>query len=312
MTEANAHYLPERVGVARIDGAATIVAEFGGRVVSLQEALDGDAPGSMVELIAAWGSVVPRLRDPSSLEELDGASLQWEAPVMPPKFLCVGANYTDHLAEMERAGGPKIDKTDFPFSFLKPPTNSLVGSGRSVAMPSYADELDWEAELVIVIGDPERADEDPLGAVFGYAILNELSLRNFVGPFPHPLGLDAVISKGFDGAAPMGPWITLASNVPDPTNLGIILRVNGEVKQDSSTAKMVFSVLELISYYARILTLERGDVIATGSPAGVGVGMQPPEFLKPGDQVEVEIDGLGTPLVTPIVEPFGSRSLKIG
>jgi len=161
-----------------------------------------------------------------------------------------------------------------------------------------------------VIGKPELAAEDPLGAVFGYAVLNELSLRDFVAPFPHPLGLDAVISKGWDGSAPMGPWITLAAAAGDPTSMPIELRVNGEVKQRSSTEKMIFSVAEMVSYYARVLTLEVGDVIATGTPAGVGAGAQPPQFLAAGDEVEVEIGELGT-LRTPIVAARERTSLAI-
>ena len=154
------------------------------------------------------------------------------------------------------------------------------------------------------------AQSDPLGAIFGYSNLNDLSLRDFVAPFPHPLGLDAVIGKGWDGAAPMGPWITLADAAGDPTSMSVETRVNGAVKQQSSTAKMIFTVAEMVAYYARVLTLEAGDVIATGTPAGVGAGAQPPEFLAPGDTVEVEIGELGT-LSTTIAPPRSTVSLDI-
>lgn len=303
--------LPERIGVARIGGAPEIVASYRERVVSLTAAL-GWSHASTAELIRRWQELAPRLVEigEGSAPELDPGELVWEPPVMPAKLLCVGANYSDHLEEMERAGAPKIVPTAFPFSFLKPPSTALVGSGAEVAIPGFGTELDWEAELAVVIGRPELARSDPLGAVFGYAVLNELSLRDFVAPFPHPLGLDAVISKGWDGSAPMGPWITLAAVAGDPTSMPIELRVNGEVKQDSSTAKMIFSVAETVAFYARVLTLEVGDVIATGTPAGVGAGQRPPEFLAAGDLVEVEIGTLGR-LRTPIVAPRDSAGLDI-
>lgn len=301
---------PRRVGVARIDGRSEIVATCGERTVSLTAAL-GWGHASTVELIRRWAELEPRLTEIcEDGPALDPEALEWEPPIMPSKLLCVGANYTDHVEEMERAGAPKVEATPFPFSFLKPPSTALVGSGAEVAIPGFGSELDWEAELAVVIGDPALAQTDPLGAVFGYAVLNDLSLRDFVAPFPHPLGLDAVICKGWDGAAPMGPWITLAEAAGDPASMPIKLRVNGELKQDSSTAKMIFSVAEMVAFYARVLTLEVGDVIATGTPAGVGAGAQPPQFLAPGDVVEVEIGELGT-LRTPIVAPRERVDLDI-
>jgi 2,4-diketo-3-deoxy-L-fuconate hydrolase len=226
---------------------------------------------------------------------------QWLPPVVPRKLLCVGTNYRDHVREMDVAFGMQTPDPPFPYSFQKPPT-SLVGSGATVPQPSFGKQLDWEVELAVVIGDPGAAKgPDPLRAVFGYSILNDLSLRDYI-PFPHVLGLDALVAKGFDGAAPMGPWITLAEHVADPGALKIGLSVNGEVMQDSSTAEMIFDVPALITHYARILTLEPGDVIATGTPAGVGAGRRPPRFLAPGDRVRARIEGLGE-LDTTIAEP---------
>jgi 2-keto-4-pentenoate hydratase/2-oxohepta-3-ene-1,7-dioic acid hydratase in catechol pathway len=302
--------LPNRVGVARTGGGPELVAAYGERVVSLTAALGWDHART-TELIRRWDELSGRLAEiGTSAPELDAGGFAWEPPVMPNKLICVGANYTDHVEEMARAGAPKIEGTPFPFSFLKPPTTALVGSGVEVTMPGFGTELDWEAELAVVIGRPELAASDPLGAIFGYAVLNDFSLRDFVAPFPHPLGLDAVIGKGWDGAAPMGPWITLAAEAGDPTAMPIELRVNGAVKQQSSTAKMIFTVAEVVAYYARVLTLEVGDVIATGTPAGVGAGAQPPEFLAAGDVVEVEIGDLGT-LTTPIVAPRAPVALNI-
>ncbi|MBS1678259.1 MAG: fumarylacetoacetate hydrolase family protein [Actinobacteria bacterium] len=301
---------PERVGVARTAAGSELVAAYGDRVVSLTAALGWDHC-STVELIRRWDELAPRLEEVGdSAPALDPTGLAWEPPVMPRKLICVGANYTDHVEEMARAGAPKVEATPFPFSFLKPPTTALVGSGTEVAIPGFATELDWEAELAVVIGRPELARTDPIGAVFGYAALNDLSLRDFVAPFPHPLGLDAVIGKGWDGAAPMGPWITRAAAAEDPASMPIELRVNGEVRQRSSTAKMIFSVAQLVAYYARVLTLEPGDVIATGTPAGVGAGARPPRFLAAGDVVEIEIGNLGT-LRTPIAAPREPITLAI-
>ncbi len=302
--------LPRRVGVVRAAAGRELVADYGDRVVSLTAALGWDHC-STIELIRRWDELAPRLEEVGGSDaRLDPEALAWEPPVMPSKVICVGANYTDHVEEMERAGAPKVEATPFPFSFLKPPHTALVGSDVEVAIPGFGTELDWETELAIVIGRPELARTDPLAAIFGYAVLNDLSLRDFVAPFPHPLGLDAVIGKGWDGAAPFGPWITRSELVGDPTDLPITLRVNGEVKQRSSTAKMIFSVAELVSFYARVLTLEVGDVIATGTPAGVGAGARPPQFLQPGDLVEAEIGDLGT-LRTPIVAPAEPISLAI-
>jgi 2-keto-4-pentenoate hydratase/2-oxohepta-3-ene-1,7-dioic acid hydratase in catechol pathway len=301
---------PRRIGVARLADGPEIVADYGDRVVSLTAALGWDHADA-AELIGRWDELAPRLEEVGeTAPAVDPEALSWEPPVMPRKLICVGANYTDHVEEMEKAGAPKVEGTPFPFSFFKPPTTALVGSGVEVTMPGYADELDWEAELAVVIGDPARAAADPLGAIFGYTILNDLSLRDFVAPFPHPLGLDSVIGKGWDGAAPIGPWITLAAVAGDPTAMPIELRVNGVVKQDSSTAKMIFSVAELVAYYARVLTLEVGDVIATGTPAGVGAGALPPEFIRPGDVVEIEIGDLGT-LRTPFAAPREPVKLAI-
>jgi 2,4-didehydro-3-deoxy-L-rhamnonate hydrolase len=302
--------LPERIGVARTGDRPEIVAAYGERIVSLTAALGWDHCRA-IELIRRWDDLAPRLEEiGGSAPALDPASLTWEPPVMPGKLICVGANYTDHVEEMARAGAPKVEGMKFPFSFLKPPRTALIGSGAEVAMPGFGDELDWEAELAVVIGRPELARTDPLGAIFGYTMLNDLSLRDFVAPFPHPLGLDALIGKGWDGAAPMGPWITRPETAGDPTAMPIELRVNGEVKQQSSTAKMIFSVAELVDYYARFMTLEVGDVIATGTPAGVGAGAQPPQFLAPGDVVEVEIGALGK-LTSSFAAPAEKISLDV-
>jgi len=210
------------------------------------------------------------------------------APVVgrPDKIVCVGLNYRNHIMETGR------ETPEYPTLFAKF-RSSLIGAHDEIALHPKIKSLDWEAELAVVIGDASAATgPEPLAAVFGYTIVNDLSLRDFI-PFPHALGLDAVVSKGFDGAAPMGPWITLAADVPDPQALGIQLSINGELMQDSSTAQMIFDVSALVAHYARVLTMAPGDVIATGTPAGVGAARRPPRFLSPGDEIEARIEGLG-------------------
>lgn len=279
--------------------------------------LDEVAPGAPTDIRALieqwehWGeqALAGARSARSSGRLIPAEEISWLAPLTPRKLLCVGSNYHDHIAEMDGPAGLSTRPAPFPYSFLKPPT-ALTGSGRPVPHPSYGYKLDWEVELAVVIGNPAGAPgPEPLDAVFGYTILNDLSLRDFI-PFPHALGLglDALVSKGFDGAAPMGPWITLSDDVRDPQSLGIELSINGELMQDSSTSNMIFDVRTLIAHYARILTLEPGDVIATGTPAGVGAARQPPRFLAPGDAIEARIEGLGC-LANTIAAPLADDPL---
>ena len=209
----------------------------------------------------------------------------------PNKLICLGANYNDHNTEMDNTKPLK-----FPYCFLKPPTTTLVGSGEIVHLPEYAKMIDWEVELAVVIGQKVRhvRGEAAMASIAGYSILNDISARDWVPKEEHSyFGLDWVMSKDFDGAAPMGPFITPAEFVQAPQALTLTLAVNGQVKQHSNTASMVFSIQEIIEHLTTIMTLEPGDVIATGTPSGVGYGRKPPEFLRPGDRMVAEIEGLG-------------------
>ena len=208
------------------------------------------------------------------------------APVSsPPKIICLGLNYRDHA---EEAGA---DIPDEPIVFMKPRT-AIVGPDDLVIRPAFVEELDYEAELAIIIG--KKGKNIPVSEakkyIFGYTAFNDISAREI--QFKDK---QWTRGKSFDTFAPIGPCITTADQIGNPSNLNIRTRVNGELRQDSSTKNMVFDVYEVIHHISRVMTLEPCDIIATGTPAGVAVFTKPtPKFLSPGDLVEVEIENIGT------------------
>jgi len=230
------------------------------------------------------------------------AEVTLHAPLLyPGTIYCAGANYADHVAEMARAQNlpPPQDPRALglkPWFFIKPRT-CVVGPRARVARPRGSQKLDWEAELAAVIGRPARnvPVEQALDYVAGYTIADDLSARDLSRrsalPPGNPFHFDWTAHKGFEGSCPLGPWITPAAEVPDPQRLAIRLWVNGVLKQDSNTSRMIFSTAEQISHLSSIATLHPGDLILTGTPAGVGSGRN--EFLQPGDRVEIEIEALG-------------------
>jgi len=240
-------------------------------------------------IVEYWSACSEQEREQSQLR---ADEIHWLPPLMyPNKLICLGANYSDHNAEMDNVKPPK-----FPYCFLKPTTTTLVGSGETVKLPEYAKMIDWEVELALIIGQRvhQVRGEAAMSSIAGYSILNDLSARDWVPKEERSyLGLDWVMLKGFDGAAPIGPFITPAEFVPAPQALTLTLAVNGQVKQHANTASMVFSIQEIIEHLTAIMTLEPGDVIATGTPSGVGYGRRPPEFLRSGDRIVAEIEGLG-------------------
>ena len=223
------------------------------------------------------------------------------APILYPGALyCAGANYWDHLEEMaeiaKRVTGkaPAMTKAKDPYFFMKNTAGAIIGTGTPARLPSFSRQVDWEAELGVVIARPTRniSEERALDAVAGYLIVNDLSARDLMKREGSPFGMDWVGQKCFEDAAPMGPWFTPAAYIRDPNDMAIKLWVNGVLKQNSNTAKLVHNIAEQIAYLSRHFTLQPGDVIATGTPAGVG--MPRGEFLKVGDEVKIEIDGCGT------------------
>jgi 2,4-didehydro-3-deoxy-L-rhamnonate hydrolase len=279
------------VSVRPEDGPGPRVAALSGGRLALIPALNGYA--DVADVLAAWPTVEPLLRsfDPVAGVPLDGAVL---APVRSPrKLICAGANYVDHLREM---GIPELPPGLEPYFFLLPPT-SIAGPGDVVVIPADPGaRVDWEAELAVVIGVPGRdiGEEDALGHVAGYTIMNDVSARGYHGrpdPLAPPFAYDWLASKGRDTFSPLGPGITPSWFVPDPQDLPIRLWRNGELEQDGSTRDMIFTVRRLIAAASAVMTLEPGDVIATGTPAGVGVAQG--KALSGGDVVRVEIGGLG-------------------
>ena len=210
----------------------------------------------------------------------------WRRCPIARKIVCIGLNYRDHAAE---SGVPVPTE---PILFSKYPT-ALIGHGAQIVLPRVSQEVDYEAELVVVIGRKGRhiPRQRALEYVGGYAVGHDVSARDWQLNKP---GKQWMAGKTFDTFAPVGPELVTPDEVPDPQNLGIRLRLNGQTMQDSSTSQLVFGVDELIAYLSQVFTLEPGDLIFTGTPPGVGMARKPPVWLKPGDTVEVEIDRLGT------------------
>ena len=222
----------------------------------------------------------PRLAD---VDPVPLAAAGLLAPHRPGTILGIGLNYRAHAAETGRE--PPAE----PMVFAKL-AGAIAPPHGEIPRPAYTRELDYEGELAVVIGSVARGleDADGLEAVYGYAVMNDVSARDRQRDEPR-----WIRAKGGDGFAPLGPWITTADAVVDPQDLVIRTWVNDELRQDGHTGDMVFTVAELVAWCSRQFTLRPGDVIATGTPAGVGVGFDPPRFLVPGDRVRVEIEGLG-------------------
>jgi 2-keto-4-pentenoate hydratase/2-oxohepta-3-ene-1,7-dioic acid hydratase in catechol pathway len=207
----------------------------------------------------------------------------------PGKIVCVGMNYRDHAQEQG------VEPPDKPILFAKWQT-ALIGPGEPIVLPPESKQVDFEAELGVVIGERCRrvSVESALEAVRGYVCVNEVSARDL--QFADGQWTRA---KSIDTFCPVGPRLVSRDDVPDPQSLGIRCLLNGEVMQDSTTANMIFTVAEIIAYASATMTLESGDLIVTGTPAGVGIFREPPILLEAGDEVTVEIDGVGA-LTNPV------------
>jgi 2-keto-4-pentenoate hydratase/2-oxohepta-3-ene-1,7-dioic acid hydratase in catechol pathway len=274
----------------RSGGRTRLGARADGAVVDLN-AVDPSVPTDVVALLEGGDAALDAAgaaldRGAGSPEHHAPADLQL-LPVVPrpPKFICVARNYAEHAAEA------KLDVLQEPNLFLRF-AQSLIADGDPIQVPRVSKAVDWEAELAFVIGRGGRhiAKADALDHVAGYAIFNDVSIRDWQIKKP-PIQFGA--GKNFDASGPFGPDLVTADEIPDPHALGIELTVNGVVKQSSTTGSMIFDVPTLIEFISTFTTLEPGDVVATGTPSGVGNFRDPPEFLVAGDTVRIELEGVG-------------------
>jgi acylpyruvate hydrolase len=277
-------------------GGPTLGLVEGDSVMDLAAA-DASLPKDLASLIAAGPSALAGVKAaagkaPASAK-LPLKSVKAALPIArPPKFICVGLNYVLHAKE----GGHPIPT--YPSFFMRVPT-SLNAAGAPVIRPKVSIQLDYECELTIVIGKGGRhiPEAKALDHVFGYTLFNDVSVRDF-----QRKTTQWTPGKNFDATGPLGPWIVTADELPPgASGLRISTRVNGETMQDSNTSDMIFSTANIVATLSEFMTLEPGDLIATGTPSGVAHARKPPAWMKAGDTVEVEVEGIGV-LSNPIVD----------
>ncbi|MEV5974843.1 fumarylacetoacetate hydrolase family protein [Streptomyces sp. NPDC051921] len=283
-------------------------AQVGDRVLDLVALADRagvDLPADLFSLVQAGPAALAAARElitghtaggaDRAAHRLDAVTLR--APLRPGKIIGVGLNYVEHVEESSRSLDTDKGLPPRPVLFGKPAT-AVTGPGAPILHNAdLTTQLDWECELAVVIGRTafRVSEEEAYDHVFGYSIVNDISARD------QRRSGQWFFSKGQDSYAPFGPAVVTADDIPDPMDLDLSLRVNGVTKQKSNTRHMLFPIAALIADISSGMTLEPGDVIATGSPSGVGAGMVPPEFLSPGDTVEATVEHIGT-LSNPVVD----------
>jgi|SRR5262245_59190808 len=293
----------------RASGAGRAGILVGDEVFDVAKVTGNGAYASVLAILADWRSAQSALRKAAAKAaggKTKGTPLKKVrllAPVLyPGNLFCAGANYTDHVAEMARATnqplGPNMKELgEKPWHFIKTSCSSVVGPGTAVKLPAFSQAVDWEVELTAVIGKTAKdvPVEKALDCVAGYTIANDLSARDVMrrekNPVASPFHFDWVSQKCFDGSCPLGPWIVPAAQIRDPHNLALKLWVNDELMQDSNTGKMIFNTAEQIAMLSSRVTLQPGDLVLTGTPAGVGAGRR--LFLKSGDTVKLYIESIG-------------------
>jgi 2-keto-4-pentenoate hydratase/2-oxohepta-3-ene-1,7-dioic acid hydratase in catechol pathway len=250
---------------------------------------------SLLSVIAGGADAVDRVArwsySPPHGDRVPAASLRLLAPIpRPPKVICIGLNYLDHAAESN------LPVPETPTVFAKFPT-AVIGPGQPIVLPKNSTKPDYEAEFAVVIGKGGRyiPEERWREHVFGYTIVNDVSARDF-----QMATSQWMIGKTFDTFCPMGPAVVTVDEIPDPHNLAISLSIGGETLQSSNTSNMIFKLPRIIAHLSSVFTLEPGDVIATGTPAGVGFARKPPRWLREGDEVRVAVEGIGE-LVNPVI-----------
>jgi 2-keto-4-pentenoate hydratase/2-oxohepta-3-ene-1,7-dioic acid hydratase in catechol pathway len=254
------------------------------RVVSLKQAGFAD----VITLLAGGREAIKKvdafLGNPPADAVLSLESVKLMAPVpRPPKLICIGLNYRDHAKEAA------MEVRTVPAVFAKY-SNTVIASGDNIVLPRNSQKVDYEAELAFVIGKRGRhiKADDWRDHVFGYTNFHDVSARDF-----QMATSQWTMGKNFDTFGPMGPWLVGADEIPDPHNLNISLTLNGEKLQNANTRDLIFRIPDLVEFLSSVMTLEPGDVIATGTPSGVGFSHKPPKWLTPGADVVVRIDGLG-------------------
>lgn len=286
-----------RLATISADGKAICVAclsdgrmlDISQAAVSMQALIEGGTP-----TLDAVHRLVAEAENGQHQDKMIGGGAALLAPIPQPRknIFCVGRNYAEHIAEGDRAQNQKTGVSDHPVFFTKPPTSVVAPDGDVLLFPDVSTSIDYEVELTVVIGKAGRniAKADAMEHVFGYTILNDITARDI----QRRHGGQYFKGKGLDGSCPIGPVIVTADDISDPHALSIGLKVNGEQRQSGTTKDMIFDIPTLIASLSEGLTLEPGDMIATGTPSGVGYAMDPPQFLKDGDTVVCEISGIGT------------------
>jgi 2,4-didehydro-3-deoxy-L-rhamnonate hydrolase len=286
-----------RVGLLQGDRIADLQASLAATlarrgVVRAQDIAAALIPGSTRAFLEGGAAAHDAVASITEWVTVSAGSARLHAPIADPgKFICIGLNYRDHAAET----GNAIPKE--PPIFAKWP-NAIIDPGEPILRPRGSSALDWEVELGVVIGRPARyvSREQALDYVWGYTIVNDASARDF-----QMLTSQWMAGKIFETGAPVGPYIADRTEVPDPHALSLRTFVNGKQMQNGNTKTFIFDVRYLVSYLSGLMTLMPGDLIATGTPPGVGLGMKPPVYLNPGDVVRMDITGLGT-LENPVKE----------
>jgi 2-keto-4-pentenoate hydratase/2-oxohepta-3-ene-1,7-dioic acid hydratase in catechol pathway len=256
----------------------------GQRVISLAAAGFADMLAVLASGVEGRAKIENFVSNPPSNAVFPIAAVRLLAPIpRPPKLICIGLNYRDHAAET-RQEIPKVPTIFAKFS------NVVIGPGESIVLPKISAKPDYEAEFMFVIGTGGRhiAAENWQRHVFGYTVFNDVSARDL-----QIVTSQWMIGKTFDTFAPMGPYLVSADEIADPHSLDISLSIGSEVLQHSNTRELIFKIPELVAYLSSVVTLEPGDVVATGTPGGVGFMRKPPRYLRPGDEVVVSIEGVG-------------------
>jgi 2-keto-4-pentenoate hydratase/2-oxohepta-3-ene-1,7-dioic acid hydratase in catechol pathway len=238
----------------------------------------------VISLIAAGDAGLEAARSAKASAGLDLSSVKLLAPIpRPGKLICVGLNYRDHAIE----SGMEIPKVPTIFNKF---ASSVIGPGDDIVLPKNSEKPDYEAEFAFIIGRGGRyiSENSWRDHIFGYTIVNDVSARDY-----QMATTQWLMGKTFDTFAPMGPWIVTDDEIHDPHALNIKMTINGEVLQNSNTRELIFNIPALLSYISGVCTLEPGDIVSTGTPAGVGLGFKPPRWLKPSEECVITVEGIG-------------------